>query len=162
MSLLDCNTPVGREAMKGQAATVAILERAWKCNIWITSDTDMADADAIVSFGDQCVDGVLEIKTRDLTKQKLLGFGTYLVTFDKLERCARLSNSLRVPFYLVIQCTGDGSVAWWKITDEDGAFCLPFDVRNTVTKRTCNGGEISRYNAYISTDYATWIMREAF
>ena len=38
---------------------------------------------------------------------------------------------------------------YWKITDKYGNFLFDFDVRNTRTQKTINGGSVIRTNAYL-------------
>jgi hypothetical protein len=80
---------------------------------------------------------------------ELRNFGSWLVTFDKIMDGKRLSEMLRVPYLGFLYLIKDQIVMYWKITDEYGNFLFDFDVRNTMTQKTINGGMIKRTNAYL-------------
>jgi len=61
-----------------------------------------------------------------------------------------LAEELRVPLVLIVRLKD--AIAWWKITDRAGTYVTKFDIRETLTQQTCNGGEINRINAYVHLD----------
>ena len=61
----------------------------------------------------------------------------------------RLSEMLRVPFIGFLYLIPDQIIMYWKITDKYGNFLFNFDVKNTRTQKTINGGSIIRTNAYL-------------
>ena len=93
--------------------------------------------------------GIFESKCRDLSLMELRNFGSWLVTFDKIMDGKRLSEMLRVPYLGFLYLIKDQIVMYWKITDEYGNFLFDFDVRNTMTQKTINGGMVKRTNAYL-------------
>ena len=93
--------------------------------------------------------GVFESKCRDLSLMELRRYGSWLVTFDKIMDGKRLSEMLRVPYLGFLYLIKDKVVMYWKITDKHGNFLFDFDVRNTRTQKTINGGSVVRTNAYL-------------
>ena len=115
----------------------------------IETDKDMdAKVDGMIDKQGQ-LSGVFESKCRDMTLMKLMEFGSWLVTFDKIMDGKRLSEMLRVPFIGFLYLIPDQIIMYWKITDKYGNFLFNFDVKNTRTQKTINGGSIIRTNAYL-------------
>jgi hypothetical protein len=93
---------------------------------------------------------VAEIKWRgaSLTLETLRQFGTYLITYRKIQRGRVAARLLHVPLFLIVglaDCT-----VWWKVSEADGQWCEDPDVQRTRTQRSINGGTALRWNAYLS------------
>jgi hypothetical protein len=115
----------------------------------IETDKDMdAKVDGIIVKNNQ-VSGIFESKCRDMSLMKLREFGSWLITFDKILDGRKLSQLLRVPFIGFLYLIPDEIIMYWKITDKYGNFLFDFDVKNTKTQKTINGGSIVRTNAYL-------------
>ena len=113
------------------------------------TDKDMdAKVDGMIVKDDQ-VTGIFESKCRDMSMMELINYGSWLITFDKIMDGKRLSEMLRVPYLGFLYLIKDKIVMYWKITDSKGNFLFDFDVRNTRTQKTINGGSIIRTNAYL-------------
>ena len=93
--------------------------------------------------------GIFESKCRNLSLMELRNFDSWLVTLDKIMEGKRLSEMLRVPYFGFLYLIKDKIVMYWKITDKYGNFIFDFDVKNTRTQKTINGGSIVRANAYL-------------
>lgn len=93
--------------------------------------------------------GIFESKCRNLSLMELRSFNSWLVTLDKIMEGKRLSEMLRVPYFGFLYLIKDKIVMYWKITDKYGNFIFDFDVKNTRTQKTINGGSIVRTNAYL-------------
>jgi hypothetical protein len=89
-----------------------------------------------------------------LTYVRLIEFGSWLVTNEKVENCRLLSEMLCVPFFGFLYLVPDRKAMLWQITDLEGNFLFPFEVKETLTKETINGGEVLRANAFLSIKYA--------
>jgi hypothetical protein len=61
----------------------------------------------------------------------------------------RLSEMLRVPYIGFLYLIKDDIAMYWEITDKYGNFLFDFEVKNTRTQKTINGGSIIRTNAYL-------------
>jgi hypothetical protein len=93
--------------------------------------------------------GVAEVKTRNLTYQQLSGFGSYLVTFSKLEKLRSVAKALRCPGLLLVYLIPETKTVWWKVCDGQGEWTVDVKVERTSTQATCNGGTAMRDNAYL-------------
>ena len=93
--------------------------------------------------------GIFESKCRNLSLMELRNFDSWLVTLDKIMEGKRLSEMLRVPYFGFLYLIKDKIVMYWKITDKYGNFIFDFDVKNTRTQKTINGGSVVRTNAYL-------------
>lgn len=60
-----------------------------------------------------------------------------------------MGRALCIPFVLVVALADQ--VVWWEVLDADGAL-LFYEVRDTETQATCNGGSAVRRNAYLPLD----------
>lgn len=162
--MLDCETPLGIQFIEEQHNTQRILEK--KGYVFMNMATKDAGADVIIA---KKIDGVLtacgvaEIKSRKsaagkpLTRQYLRNNGGYLVTNDKLTFGASASNLFSVPYFLIVNLLFEKCILIWKVTNDQGLFEFDYEVKETSTRMTCNGGEIVRPNAYLPIDKATCI-----
>jgi hypothetical protein len=110
-----------------------------------------ADVDVIFVKGGY-VAMVGEIKSRELSLEKLETYGSYLITHDKLLKLQRMAMALCIPSVVVVSLLEDNQIVWWRLTDSKGNFEVAFEEKVTETKKTCNGGTTYRNNAYISLD----------
>jgi hypothetical protein len=148
---LDCNTDRGRLYIARQHEIAARCGAMWESIPVATPDTKSSAVDAMFMRGQQ-LHAVAEIKARNLTLDQLRGFGSYLVTFEKLEKGRRLAASLTVPYLLIVGLWPEREIVWWKIADGAGEFQLTIRREHTPTQATCNGGKARRENAYLPLD----------
>ena len=94
---------------------------------------------------------VAEVKTRNLTREKLRTRynDEWLVTADKVDAGRTVSRLLRVPFVGLLYLIPDDLLLVLTITDSTGRWAFEFERRKTITKRTINGGEAERLNAFL-------------
>ena len=151
MSNLDCNTPRGQVYIQTQLECMRRLELAWKCQAFQTKTDCSADVDAIF-IKDNQVSLVGEIKSREMSLEELIKYGSYLITYEKLIKLKNVGIALCVPSVVVVSLLKDNQIVFWRLTDASGNFEVAFEERHTETKKTCNGGKIYRNNAYISLD----------
>ena len=69
-----------------------------------------------------------------------------------------LSKMLCVPFIGFLYLIKDKIVMYWKITDSKGEFEFDFEIKKTKTRKTINGGEAIRTNAYLPTKHGYEIL----
>ena len=102
--------------------------------------------------------GVFESKCRDLSLMQLRKFGSWLITYEKLMDGKKISTMVRAPFIGFLYLIKDEIIMYWKITDKYGNFLFDYDVKETRTQRTINGGSIIRKNAFLPVKYGNEIV----
>ena len=147
-SKLDCDTPLGREAIVGESRVMARVARFTE-TLCLKSNSKTSDLDCV--FADLShVLAVAEIKTRNMDKKQLEDFGTYMISNSKIDAGLIASGYLGAKFLL---CVGlhDGVVMWDVNKD------LVYDVEQRETQATVNGGTKIDEVALIPVKDATWI-----
>lgn len=150
-SRLDCNTAKGKTYISHQNVCLGVVSEKWKSEIYPTNGSEAADIDAI-AVKNGVISAVMEVKSREMTLSQLKGFGSYLVTFDKLIKIRNASASLAVPGFLIVSLLKDNSIVYWQISDDKGNLLPRLECKVSATQATCNGGEANRYNAYLFLD----------
>lgn len=148
---LDCNSPRGRLFIARQHEIIHECADAWHCQSVHTVDSRESPVDVLFNR-DGALLAVAEIKARDMTRSQLASFGSYLVTYRKLQEGVKVATALCVPYLLVVGLYPEQIVVWWTITNRRGQWLLRPSVRFTETQETCNGGSVSRQNAYLPLD----------
>tara|TARA_Y100001951_G_C11172205_1_gene200944 strand:- start:51 stop:539 length:489 start_codon:yes stop_codon:yes gene_type:complete len=151
---LDINTERGQASLEYERKMLDRI-RHMMCSkhknnsALIETDKNMdAKIDGII-IKDNQISGIFESKCRNMSLMDLRNFGSWLVTLDKIMDGKKLSTMLRVPFIGFLYLIKDNIVMYWKITDKFGDFLFDFEVRNTKTQKTINGGTAFRTNAYL-------------
>ena len=155
---LDIYTPKGKETLLQEEKMLSYISEKWKSkNISIvqTIKKEPADCDGFLIKDNQVI-GLFESKCRNLSLKQINLFGSWLITFDKLEKCRQLSLALKIPFLGFLYLVTDDIVLMWKIA-ENGEYCFDFEVSDTKTQSNVNGGSIIRSNAYLSVNNSTQI-----
>lgn len=152
---LDINTPKGQESLEQERILLNAL-RSKLCAEIIETDKELdAVVDGVIHVNG-VLRGIIECKCRDLSEEELRGFETWLITYRKIQEASKISKALRTPLFGAVYCLKDNRVAFWKLTDDKGEFIVDFDVKETRTRRTINGGSTVRKNAFIPVNSATW------
>ena len=149
---LDCTTARGRLYIARQHEIAARCGATWNVTPVATPDTKGAAVD-VMFMRATVLASVAEIKARELTRAQLTRFGSYLVTFEKLEQGRRLAQTLSVPFLLIVGLWPDREIVWWPIAKADGTYRFEIRRERTPTQATCNGGQATRENAYLPLDH---------
>ena len=127
----------------------SICKKHKNSSMLIETNKDMdAKIDGVIVKNNE-LSGIFESKCRDMGLIQLMEYGSWLVTFEKILDGKRLSEMLRVPYLGFLYLIKDDIVMYWKITNKYGNFMFDFDVKNTRTQKTINGGIIMRTNAYL-------------
>jgi len=94
---------------------------------------------------------VAEVKTRNLTNLHLMTHfnNEWLISADKVDAGRTVSRLLRIPFVGLLYLIPDDLLLVLTITDSTGQWAFDFERRKTITKRTINGGEVERMNAFL-------------
>ena len=136
-----------REMLERIRQSICSTHKSNSMLVETNKDTD-AKVDGVI-IKDNELSGIFESKCRDLSLMELRNFGSWLVTFDKIMDGKRLSEMLRVPYLGFLYLIKDKIIMYWKITDKYGNFLFDFDIKNTRTQKTINGGSVVRTNAYL-------------
>ena len=105
--------------------------------------------------GTLCADGeirgVVEVKTRNMTRAKMRDVfkDTWLLSMDKLEAGKAASMILQVPFVGILYLLPEKITLMLTITDERGNWLFDFEKKKTITMENVNGGEVERLNAFL-------------
>ena len=147
--MLDINTKLGQKSLKDEFKMLRYIQSKFNVN-FIESPKDKSSAcDGFICQNFKII-GLFESKCRyDMGSNLLKKRNSWLITHRKLLECQTLSKLLKVPFVGFLYLVLDQSIYSCKITNSDGDFIIKYDVKNSITKKTINGGEIIRENAYI-------------
>ena len=144
---LDCNTPKGREYIKNQHSCLKKFCNTKGITYASTNDKKHAGVDAVLIK--EHIVGICEVKCRDMTYNKLIYYGSYLISNEKIEKLQYLSNSLKCHGLLLVYLIPDDIICYWYICDTDGNLLLNYDKKTSETQATCNGGKAIRPNAFL-------------
>ena len=151
---MDIRTAKGQQSLALEREMLSII-RQRICNkhqkdsyLFETNKDSDARVDGVIIKNGE-LSGVFESKCRDMSLMELREYGSWLITLDKIMDGKRVSELLRVPFIGFLYLIKDKIIMYWRITDNYGNFLLDFDIKNTRTQKTINGGSIVRANAYL-------------
>ena len=156
---LDVNTERGKESVLFENKMLLNIEKCWKYSVVTTNKEDSATCDGFLVRKKE-IKALFESKCRNMSLNKLEEYGSWLITYEKLEKCKTLSEHLKVPFIGFLYLIKDDITLYWKITDSNGIYLFDFTVANTLTQKTINGGLINRDNAYLPLEYAKYVHME--
>lgn len=151
---LDILTPRGQQTLRDEERAASIWQFHNPEFRYCTTPKDSAcSVDAVLMHHrDGDVRGLVECKCRyGITLDGFWGQfrGEWLVTMDKLCRGAAAAQMLCVPYYGFLYLVDSDVLLTRKIAESDGQFCVRFRCDTTATRKTVNGGEALRANAYI-------------
>jgi hypothetical protein len=157
---LDVNTPKGQESLKHEKRSVEILNKHYPDIFYANTPKDSAatiDAVLIAPFGTHglVVCGVAEQKSRNMTYHQLKNWDfEWLVTDDKLQKSWNIAKNLCVSLFGLLYLVPDDCLLLQELCNKEGEWTVKYDVRNTETQETINGGKVFRDNAYIDMSKA--------
>ena len=160
---LDINTKKGQVSLQYEKLMIdrinsSICRKHSKDSRLIETDKHMdAKVDGIIIKNNQ-VSGVFESKCRNLSLMELREFGSWLITYEKLMDGKKISTMLRAPFVGFLYLIKDDIIMYWKITDKYGNFLFDYDVKETRTQRTINGGSVVRKNAFLPVKHGNELI----
>jgi len=147
-SRLDINTPKGQESLQYETIMLDRIKRKRKIEIFETDKKSDAKCDGIIVKNNNIV-GIFESKCRNMTKEELSMYGSWLVTNEKIMHGRYLSEMLRVGFFGFLYLIPDNNIFMWHITDSNGKFKFDFESKITKTQKTINGGTAMRENSFL-------------
>ena len=129
------------------------IEKVWGVKLIETDKDTVAKVDGIIEK-DKVIRGVYESKCRDFSYMQLCEYGSWLITHKKILQGQITSKMLMVPYLGFLYLVPDDMIFYWKITNKIGDFRFDYEVKETLTQKTINGGKTIRENAYLPFKYA--------
>lgn len=103
-----------------------------------------------VAYMNREITHIIEFKSRDESWDSMMHYGTYLISWDKIQNGMEMARMMRVPFILVVYLAQSQMVLGVELATEDGTLAIPdIEVKETRTQRSIDGGSVMRKNAYI-------------
>ena len=103
-----------------------------------------------VAYMNREITHIIEFKSRDESWDSMMHYGTYLISWDKIQNGMDMARMMRVPFILVVYLAQSQMVLGVELATEDGTLAIPdIEVKETRTQRSIDGGSVMRKNAYI-------------
>lgn len=147
---MDINTPMGGWSLQRESDMMNLLDQRFAWTAVPTPKTMPAPLDGIMVDTDGEMIFVYETKCRDITLDQLNDWGTYLITYNKIENGAHASRLLCVPFVVLVYCVKDNRVVSYRITDARGNITAEMEIAKTTTTKNINTTETTeRWNAFI-------------
>jgi len=150
---LDIKSDKGKESLRQERIMLRRIEKVWGVKLIETDKDTVAKVDGIIEK-DKVIRGVYESKCRDFSYMQLCEYGSWLITHKKILQGQITSKMLMVPYLGFLYLVPDDMIFFWKITNKIGDLNFDFEVRDTETRKTINGGKIIRPNAYLPFEYA--------
>jgi hypothetical protein len=157
MSNLDINTPKGQKTVAEEIKMLKYVSKCWNVRIQITKKDQAVPHDGRILKYNK-IAGIFESKNRQITLEELETWGSWLITFEKLEKCRLLAKEMKVPFYGFLGIERSDLVMYWKIADENGNYLFDFPHYNSITQATVNGGEANRDNAFLPITFGKFVQ----
>ncbi len=151
---MDILTEKGQQSLRQEEKMLEIIMSKYGIDIIETNKDRPALCDGLI-VRNGIITGVFESKCRNATIEDFRRWGSWLVTYEKIDGLAWLSSKLCVPAVGFLYSIPDGTVLKWQITDEDGNYLFDFKVDETITQATINGGQAKRENAYLPIKHST-------
>ena len=153
---MDILTEKGQQSLRHEEEMLAIIMDKYGLDIIETNKDRPALCDGFI-VRNGIITGVFESKCRNNTIEDFNRWGSWLVTYEKIDGLAWLSSKLCVPAVGFLYSIPDRTVLKWKITDKEGNYLFDFKVDETITQATINGGQAKRENAYLPMEHSTAI-----
>jgi len=145
---LDILTEKGRQSLRYEDRMLGAIKKNYGVDIVETDKDSPALCDGFM-VRNGVTTGVFESKCRNATVQDFEKWGSWLVTYAKIDGLAWMSNKLCIPSIGFLYSIPDDVILMWQITDIEGNYKFQFKVEKTITQATINGGEAERENAYL-------------
>jgi len=147
---LDILTPAGQVTLQQERAAYAIFERCFPGYTIQKTIKPNAPFDGRIMLRGKSV-ALVETKCRadvDIYDFRARYRNRWLITERKLQRAATCARRERVPLYGFLYFVHGQVLLVKRLADARGTL-IEYDVRETKTKATVNGGEATRLNAYV-------------
>ena len=144
---LAVNSEEGKKYKRTEDDTAKRICTALKCDAG-QFGLDTAHSDRIF-FRDGACKCIAEIKSRNMSMEKLRDFGTYLISNSKLEYGEEMSRMTGIPFYVFVRLIPDDLIVYWNVFNRHGKSRFLYKTETTTTQATCEGGTAERENAFL-------------
>jgi hypothetical protein len=156
---LDINTVAGKESAILESQMMREIEKSWGVVVHETNKSGGKVFDGYM-FRDDDLVAIYECKNRNVSYEQLKQWGSWLVTWKKLKDCQRVAKKYNVDFIGFLGVEKSDIILYWHICNKHGEFLFDFDVKETETQATINGGKATRYNAFLPLEYAKEIKKK--
>jgi hypothetical protein len=146
MTALASTWGAGPAAIAAQRSIATTVAAIWRVDV-LHTPAGIACVDAVFSHK-HTLTAIAEIKARACSLGELRAMGSYLITFEKLQRARAIATALGIPFELLVGLRDD-AIVWFRIAGGDGTWRVRYRVAPTTTAATCNGGRARRLNAFL-------------
>jgi hypothetical protein len=147
-SSLDILTTRGQLSLEHENKMLFTIKEKYSVDIITTNKTKPCLCDGFTTR-DNIITGLFESKCRNASLEDFKKWGSWLITYKKIDGLAWLSNKLCVPAIGLLYSIPDDTILMWEITNSEGDYLFKFNVEKTVTQETVNGGTIERENAFL-------------
>ena len=135
------------EADRHEETAFDYLLKRYHWNIITTPQYALIDG---VAYIGREITHIIEFKSRNESWDTMMHYGTYLISWDKIQNGMTMAKMMRVPFILIVYLVDSQMVLGTEIATEDGDLAIPdIEVKETRTQRSIEGGSVIRKNAYI-------------
>lgn len=156
---LDINTPKGQKTVKEEKEMLKYISKCFNIKIKITKKDKPFPHDGIIlNPKTNKIMGVFESKNRQITLQELENWGSWLITYEKIEKCRQIAKKYKVPLYGFLGIEKSNLIMYWKITDNKGNYLFKFDHHETSTQACVNGGQAYRDNAFLPVENGIFVQ----
>lgn len=152
---MDILTAKGQETVEQEQQAIRIFEENYYFHRFIhTAKNKPIAFDGMVVEGND-LQAIVEVKCRQMTESE---FRTrfeaeWLVTYDKILRCAEAAKVIGVPLVGWLYLVPDKVLLMKTIADDKGNI-IDLKTEETKTQATVNGGSATRLNAFINMSAA--------
>ena len=135
------------EADRHEETAFDYLLKRYNWNIITTPQFALIDG---VAYMNHEITHIIEFKSRYESWDSMMHYGTYLISWDKIQNGMTMAKMMRVPFILIVYLVQSDMVLGVELATEDGTLAIPdIEVKETRTQRSIEGGSVMRKNAYI-------------
>lgn len=135
------------EADRHEETAFDYLLKRYNWNIITTPQFALIDG---VAYMNHEITHIIEFKSRDESWDSMMHYGTYLISWDKIQNGMTMAKMMRVPFILIVYLVQSDMVLGVELATEDGTLAVnDIEVKETRTQRSIQGGSVMRKNAYI-------------
>ena len=157
MGNLDINSEKGQKSLNEEMLMLKYISECWNVKIKITKKDTPSKYDGVIMVNDK-IAAIFESKNRQMNLYTLEKWGSWLITFEKLENCRLIAKEKKVPFYGFLGIQHSKLVMFWKISDSEGNYLFAFDHHPSPTQATTNGGKAYRDNAYLPIEFGNFVQ----
>ena len=159
---MDILTPKGQASLEQEHRAIARFTALFPKYGWLETDKAMpASVDGFFyvherATGSNVLSAVVEVKCRNETRDRFrTAFNDeWLITHDKLLKGQEVSQLCQVPFIGILWLVPEQCLLVVQFTNRKGEFLIDFEVHQSETQATINGGTAIRDNAFVPLNKA--------